>query len=123
MPIACLKRVRPSHSFSISHLDPSQKIKMSSTKSKWEIYKPDEILMPLKFPADFASIKKRLRHSATKRKRSGDRGHPCLTPLSSLKNEEVEPLIKMEKETEDRHPIIQFVKATPKPRCINNIRI
>jgi len=36
--------------------------------------------------------------------------------MSTLKNEEVEPLIKIEKETVVRQPITQFVKTTPNPR-------
>jgi len=50
-------------------------------------------------------------------------GAPLSNSLSALKKEEVEPLIKMEKQIVVRKPITQFVKATPNPRCINNIRI
>jgi hypothetical protein len=80
------------------------------------MYNLGEILMPLKFPTNLASVKKRLRHFATRRKRSGDRGQPYRTPLSTLKKGEFVPLIKVEKYTEDKQAVIQFVKATPKPR-------
>jgi hypothetical protein len=79
--------------------------------------------MPLKVPASFASIKKQLRHSATKRKRSGDKGKPCITPCSTVKKEEATPLINIEKDIEVKQAIVQFVKATPKSKCISNIRI
>jgi hypothetical protein len=123
MPVACLKSRIPSLIFSISCLVPSQKINMSSTNIRCEMYSPVDIFMPLKVPASFASIKKRLRHSVTRRKRSGDKGHPCLTPRSIVKKEEADPLINIEKDTEVKQAIVQFVKATPKPRCISNIRI
>jgi len=59
----------------------------------------------------------------TKIKISGDKGHPCLTPHSIVKKEEATPLISIEKDTKVKQAIIQFVKDTPKPRRINNIRI
>jgi len=123
MHVAILKRRSPSHNFSISCLDPSQKIRISSTNNRCEMYIPGEILMPLNVLSYFASIRKWLRHSTTKRKRCGDNGHPCLTPRSTVKKEVAEPLIRMENDTEVKHAEVQFVKATPKSRCVSSIRI
>jgi len=38
-----------------------------------------------------------LKLSATIRKRRGERGHPCLIPLSGLEKTDVEPLFNIEK--------------------------
>jgi len=55
------------------------------------------------------------------KQRSGDDGKTCLTPISAVKKEEAAPLIKIEKDTEVKQDIVQFVKAIPKSRCIRNI--
>jgi hypothetical protein len=46
-----------------------------------------------------------LRLSATKRKSSGERGHPCRRPRSSLKKGEAAPLMRRAKDV----VVIQFI--------------
>ena len=57
-----------------------------------------EILIPEKVPTLFACLIALLIPSTTRRKRSGDKGHPCLSPLSEVNKEESETFIKTAKE-------------------------
>jgi hypothetical protein len=47
-----------------------------------------------------ASFKHLLNPSATKRKGRGDTGHPCLSPLSSVKKEVAAPFIRIGNDTD-----------------------
>ena len=119
--VANLKSVIPFVNMSASLFEPSQTISMSSTKSRWLMASPFEILIPEKRPPTFASIKKWLMLYATSRKSRGDSGKPCQIPLSAWKKFVAEPLSKMEKETEFKHAIIQLTKYSLKARCIRSI--
>jgi len=121
MPEALLNKDNPSHSLSISRLEPSQNIRMSSTKSKWEMHNTWEILIPLKLPEDFASSENLLKPSATNKKRKCDSGHPCLKTFSEWKKDVFVPLIRIARDTEERHPITHLIKSTPNPRWIRSI--
>jgi hypothetical protein len=83
IPVAVLKRHSPSERMSASRIEPSQKISISSTKSKWVRVSPFKILIPVNLPPNFAPSRKRLSPSATRRKSKGERGHPCRRPLSA----------------------------------------
>jgi len=51
-----------------------------------------------------------LRHLATKRKKRGERGHPCPSPLPALSKGEVATLMRREKEEELRQFMIKETK-------------
>jgi hypothetical protein len=53
--------------------------------------------------------------SVVKRKSSSDRGQPYLNPLVREKKHEAKPFINTTKETEVKHPIIQFTVCNLKP--------
>jgi hypothetical protein len=65
-----------------------------------------------------AKPKALLKPSMTRRKRRGERGHPCLSPLSEEKKGEVAPLIRTAKETEEIQAIIHLMKGTSNPKCV-----
>jgi len=77
-------------------------------------------LIPEKDPNLFASKISLLSPSATKRKSSGERGQPCLKPLSEEKKGEAEPLISTAKETVVRQFMTHLMKGDAKPKCVNN---
>jgi hypothetical protein len=81
--VANLKIVIPSINMSTSLFDPSQKISMSYTKSRWVMANPFEILILEKRPPTFALVKKWLMLSSTSRKSRGDSGKTCQIPLST----------------------------------------
>ena len=74
------------------------------------------ILNPLKRPLVFASRRALLRPSATSKKSRGERGHPCLKPLSEWKKWDVAPLMRTAKEAVEIHAKIHFIKEKLKPR-------
>jgi hypothetical protein len=53
---------------------------------------------------------------ATRRKRSGDSGHPYLITLSGLKKGEAAPFINNAKEIKLKQPITNATKSRLKPR-------
>jgi hypothetical protein len=57
IPVANLKSVSPFDNMFASLFEPSQKISMSSTKSRWVMASPFEILIPEKHPPTFSSVK------------------------------------------------------------------
>jgi len=121
IPIVDLKSVSPSEIRSVSLFEPSQKMSMSSTKSRCVIVSPIEIFIPEKRSPTLAFDKNRLKHSATRRKSRWERGKPCRSPLPAWKNPVVEPLSRMEKETKFKHAIIQLTNPSPKPKWIRSI--
>jgi hypothetical protein len=58
--------------------------------------------------------------SNTNIKRSGESGHPCLIPCSSLKKGEVYPFIRISKEVVEMQFITHVTKEWEKPGCIKN---
>jgi len=80
--------------------DPSQKIRMPSTKSKCETRQKFPIRIPLKEPFGVAALRAPLNPFATRRKRKGERGHPWQMTFLELKKGEADPLIKTVKATE-----------------------
>jgi hypothetical protein len=82
------------------------------------ILKSGEVFIPWKSPEVMAELKALLKPSATRRKSRGERGHPCLRPLSEEKKGEVAPLIKTAKVTEEIQAIIHLMKGTSNPRCV-----
>jgi hypothetical protein len=60
---------------------------------------------------------------ATRRKRSGDKGHAYMIPLSEVNKGEFEPFIKTAKEAEERQSMTQVMKGTSNPRCVNSNQI
>jgi hypothetical protein len=75
----------------------SQNMRISSTKSRCVRKQFGEIWMPLKSPCETTFVMSRLKLSTTRRKRRGESGHPCMSPLSTLKNGDVDPFMRMEK--------------------------
>jgi hypothetical protein len=61
-----------------------------------------------------------LKPSATKRKRSGERGKPCHRPLSEMKKGEAAPFIRITKENKEIHAIIHLMKGTSNPKCVSS---
>jgi hypothetical protein len=59
-----------------------------------------------------AAARALLRPSATSRKRSGDKGKPCLSPLLDLKKGEASLLMSTVKETEEMQAIIHFINGS-----------
>ena len=49
------------------------------------VFFPPDRVIPLNLPSMIASLKIYVKISPTMKKMSGARGHPCLTPLSTLK--------------------------------------
>ena len=118
MPVALEKSVRISSKSHKSLTKPEQKIKMSSTKSKCEMWRFYASCSPVKLPSLIASLSARLRPSATKRNKRGDSGQPCQSPRSAWKNGEAAPLIRTEKEIVVIQLRIHLINAMSKPRCI-----
>jgi hypothetical protein len=74
--------------------------------------------IPFNLPSTVVAFNDLLTSSATRRKRSSDRGQPYLIPLLVLKNGEAEPLSKMAKEAELIQLNTQITKAWLNPRCM-----
>jgi hypothetical protein len=49
--------------------------------------------------------------------------NPCLNPHSAGKNVEVAPFMRTTKETVEMQLIIQLMKGSSNPKCVNNILI
>ena len=66
---------------------PLQKMRISSTNKRCVSFSPDDNEMTWKVPVLDVASRALLRPSATRRKRRGDKGHPCLspTPITSLR--------------------------------------
>ena len=120
IPIASQKRKRISARVSASLGIPMQNISTSSMKSRCVILKFGEFFMPLKYLEFFSKISALLRPSATRRKSRGERGQPCLSPLSEVKKGEATPFISIAKVTEEIQEIIHLMKGTSNPRCLSS---
>lgn len=69
------------------------------------------ILIPLKFPLA-SSLRSNLERAYNpKIKRKRDRGSPCLRPLAEQNFPNGLPVMRMEKEGEDMHILIQFIQV------------
>jgi hypothetical protein len=79
-----------------NNFSPSQKMRMSSTKSTCVRKKFVEIWMPLKRPCD-TTFEMSLLNLFSTIKSSGERGHAYMSPLSALKKGDVEPFMSMTK--------------------------
>ena len=123
MPVALEEILRISSNVRKSLTEPEQNIKMSSMKSKCEMLRFCASCSPVKLPNLIASLRARLRPSATNRNKSGDNGKPCRSPRSAWKKGEAAPLIRTEKETVVKQLIIHMINAISKPRCVNRKRI
>jgi len=106
MLVALQNKIIISFNEIVSRTLPFKKIKMSSTNSKCVRQKCSMILSPCRPPLLFSVAISLLSPSITSRKRSGDKGHPCLIPLSILKEGKVDPLMRIAKETEEIQPMI-----------------
>ena len=84
---------------------------MSSTNNRCVMLKFVVILIPSNSPLLFASRIALLKPSATSKKSRGDRGQPCLNPLSAWKNGEAAPLMRTTKEAVVMHAKIHFMKG------------
>jgi hypothetical protein len=101
-------------SFIASLLKPSQNRRIPSTNKIWDRKTPPPILMPLKALDLFASTIAFFSPSTTIRNSNGERGHPYPSPLLGLNNFEVDPFIKMAKETQDTaHNPVNKVEINP----------
>jgi len=118
MPVALEKSLRISSKAHKSLAEPEQKINMSSTKSKCEMWRFCASCSPVKLPSLIASLSARLRPSATKRNKRGDSGQPCRSPRSAWKNGEAALLIRTEKEIVVIQLRIHVINAILKPRCV-----
>lgn len=116
IPVVTLKRVMPLCRQSTSLLDPLQKSRMSSTKRRCVSCKPEANSSPVRSLFQIASIRNRLRPSTTKRKISGESGHPCRNPLSALKKGEAAPFMRTAKDAVEMHPITHRTNVVSKPR-------
>ena len=116
IPLATLKRVMPLCRQSTSLLDPLQKSRMSSTKRRCVSCNVGANSSLVRSPLWTASIRNRLRPSATKRKISGESGHPYCNPLSALKKGEVSPFMRTAKDAVEMHPITHRTNVASNPR-------
>jgi hypothetical protein len=112
-PFICIPVARPNRSnielsFSASPLRPLQKIRTSSTKRRCEILKVGDKETPRNSPLDFAAPIALLSPSTTNKKRSGDKGQPCLNPLSAEKKFEADPFIRTTKDIVEMQLMIQL---------------
>ena len=87
----------------------------SSMNKRWIRDRAEEFFIPLISPFNFASLINRLRPSMTRMNRRGDKGHPCLMPLETLKKFEGVPFTSTTKFADDKQPIIQLTprRGTP----------
>ena len=100
------------------------KVKISSAKRRWwmaglfvEIFKP--LILPRA-----SSLNSNLERTSEPRiNRKGDRGSPCLRPLLEENKPKGLPLIRMEKEEEEMHNLIQVIQEERKPNCFITERI
>jgi len=118
IPVALEKSFTVLFRVSASPFVPDVKMRISSTKRRCVICRLLEILMPGKEPERFFAARALLRPSTTRRKSSGERGHPCLKPLSGLKKVVAEPFMSTEKDTIVMQHIIHLIKGTVKARCV-----
>jgi hypothetical protein len=95
----------------IYEIFPSQNSRMSSTKRRCAREKEELILIHLIFVVEDSLWIILLIHSTTRRKRSGERGHPWWSPLSSLKNFVVDPFMRRAKDVDEIQFIIQVTKG------------
>jgi hypothetical protein len=79
--------------FSMTFLEHSQKISISSTSNRGVILRDIPIAFPFILPFPSAYLSSLLNPSTIKRKRRRDRGHPCPSPLLDLKIGVSAPLI------------------------------
>jgi hypothetical protein len=70
----------------------------------------------MRFPEWASWFIDRLRHSSTKRKRSGERGKPFLRLCVEWKKGVVAPFISKEKETLFKVAMIHFINGTSNPK-------
>ena len=110
MPVALQKSCRISEIFSASLNDPLLKSRISYTKSRWVMVRFVAILIPSNIPFLFASIIALLNPSATNKNKRGERGHPCLRPLSDRNKGEVDPYMRTAKDAMEMHAKIHFMK-------------
>ena len=108
--MALQNRIRISESLSASLFESLQKIRMPSKNNKCVMLKFVVILIPSNSPLLFASRIDLLKPSTTSKKSRGDRGKPCLNPLSTWKNGEAAPLMRTAKEAVVIHTKIHFMK-------------
>jgi len=101
---------------SASLLVPPLKSKTSSTKRRCVRDRVCEILIPKSSPELLLCERALLSPSATRRKRSGDKGKPYLSPLPGVKKGEAEPFIRTAKDAEVRQLIIHVMNDTSKPK-------
>ena len=83
--------------FSMALLVPSQKINMSSTKSRCLMLHDAPIDTPLRLPFIFSSLISLLKHSSININRRGDRCHPYLRDLPNWKKGDDTPFINTTK--------------------------
>jgi len=105
-------------SWSMDRMIPLKNIRMPSIKRRCVRYTWFFIAIPLNVPWEMEFAISMLKHSSTIRKKSGERGHPCLIPLSYLNKWDVSLLISIEKYEELIQFRIQVKKMWEKPRCI-----
>lgn len=94
----------------------SQKITISSTKRKWKTLQELHTRIPLKSPVAKAASRDLLSLSVTRRKRSGDNGHPCLIHLFGLKKGEAALFIRTMKGTKLMQLMIHIKNWRLNPR-------
>lgn len=107
----------------VSFLLPLLKRKMSSMDNKRVIYKLTTTYTPFMSPLLLDSSINWLRPSAARRKRRGERGHPCCSPLWLWKKGVAAPLIKIAKLILFKHPMTQFINPMLNPKWVNNIHM
>ena len=120
-PCCCFEKGYTSVQAIMSLLDPLQNRRMSSTRRRWVRFSLRANTNPVSSPILAASMRNRLRPSTTRRKMSGDRGHPYLKTILALKKWDFTPFMRTAKETKEMHPITPRMKDTSKPKWINNI--
>jgi hypothetical protein len=76
------------------------------------------ILYPSKFLFIFLLSNPYFVPSITIRNNKGDNGQPCLSPLPGLKKIEVDPFIKMQKESIETKLVTQLKNYTQNPNVL-----
>jgi len=98
----------------------SKKIRISSTKSKWEMVHIVLTTIYFNRPLTRESFNILLRDFETKRERMGKSGNPYIIPLSTLRNRVVEPFISRKREIVLMQFMIQFTKEWSNPKSISS---
>jgi len=97
IPVADEKRERIFEKERESLMLPSRKIMTSSSNTRWVRKQSSDILRPQRSLSLLADAINRLRPSMTIKNRRGERGQPCLRPLSEWKKMRCRPIDKYTK--------------------------